>query len=50
MVELAEEIRLQSWYEVKTKNVMKLPGLSSIKWMGITPQALVEEKKSALPS
>jgi len=31
MVELAEETRLPSWYEVPTTNVLKLPGLSSIK-------------------
>lgn len=40
MVELADETKLPSWYDVPTTKVLKLPGLNSMRWMGITPQAL----------
>lgn len=39
MVELAEDTRLPSWYDVPTTKVLKEPGDSSIRWMGMTPHA-----------
>lgn len=39
MVDEAEETRLPSWYAVPTTKVRNDPGLSSIKWIGITPHA-----------
>lgn len=39
IVEEALEMRFPSWYEVPTTKVRKEPGESSMRWMGMTPQA-----------
>lgn len=39
IVEEAEDAKLPNWYDVPTTKVRKEPGDSSIRWIGITPQA-----------